>query len=66
MDQGIHSRAIWKGKERKVTLHCDNQSALYLMRNPVHHERTKHTDIKYHFIREVISSGKVEAVIQSS
>lgn len=50
------------GKERKLTLQCDNQSALYLMRNPVHHERTKHTDIKYHFIREVISTGKVEAV----
>lgn len=31
---------------------CDNQGAIRLVKNPEFHERTKHIDIKYHFIRE--------------
>ena len=30
----------------------DNKSAIALMKNPVHHDRSKHIDVKYHFIRE--------------
>lgn len=39
---------------------CDNQGAVQLAKNSVHHERTKHISVKLHFIREVVSSGKVE------
>lgn len=35
-----------------ATLKCDNQSAIRLIRNPEFHQRTKHIDIRYHFIRE--------------
>ena len=36
----------------------DNQGAIALIENPVHHQRTKHIDIRYHFIREqVINDG---------
>ena len=35
-----------------VTLFIDNQSAIKLIKNPVYHKRTKHIDIKFHFIRE--------------
>ena len=35
-------------------LHCDSQSAIQLARNPVFHAKTKHIDVKYHFIREVL------------
>lgn len=35
-----------------ATLKCDNQSAIKLIRNPEFHQRTKHIDIRYHFIRE--------------
>ncbi len=33
-------------------MHIDNQSAIKLIKNPVYHKRTKHIDVKYHFIRE--------------
>ncbi len=36
----------------KCVIHTDNMSALAISKNDVHHERTKHIDIKYHFIRE--------------
>ena len=35
-------------------LHCDSQSAIQLAKNPVFHAKTKHVDVKYHFIREVL------------
>ncbi|KAH9649116.1 hypothetical protein KPL70_025868 [Citrus sinensis] len=37
-------------KQKIVTVYCDSSSALHLCRNPAHHERTKHIDIKLHFI----------------
>jgi ribosome maturation protein Sdo1 len=43
-----------------VKLLMDNMSAIALSRNPVHHERSKHIDTKYHFLRECIEEGKVE------
>jgi hypothetical protein len=30
----------------------DNKSAIALMKNHVHHDRSKHIDVKFHFIRE--------------
>jgi ribosome maturation protein Sdo1 len=47
-------------KEATVKLLMDNMSAIVLSRNPVHHERSKHIDTKYHFLRECIEEGKVE------
>jgi hypothetical protein len=38
---------------------CDNQSAVHLIKYRMHHERTKHIDICYHFVRDVVSEGKV-------
>ena len=46
--------------QKSVTLHCDSQSALHLSKNQVFHERTKHIDVRLHFIRDIISEGKVE------
>jgi len=47
-------------KEMPVKLLMDNMSAIALSKNPVHHDRSKHIDTKYHFIRECIEQGKVE------
>ena len=41
-----------KLEQKAITVFCDNQSALQLSKNQVFHERTKHIDIKVHFIRE--------------
>lgn len=37
-----------------VTLSCDNQSAISIAHNPVQHDRSKHIDIRYHFVRDHI------------
>ena len=37
---------------------CDNQSAIAIAKNPVHHDRTKHVEIDRHFISEKIE-GKM-------
>ncbi|KAL5557135.1 hypothetical protein UlMin_039371 [Ulmus minor] len=43
----------------KVEVFCDNQSSIHLTKNQMFHERTKHIDIKLHFIRDVVSRGIV-------
>jgi hypothetical protein len=40
-----------------VNLYVDNQGALELAKNPVHHQRSKHIDIRYHYIRSQIQSN---------
>lgn len=43
--------------DSKAPLLCDNQSAIRLIKNPEFHQRTKHIDIRYHFIRYVYEAG---------
>jgi hypothetical protein len=45
---------------RKFKLLIDNRSAQELSKNPVFHERTKHIDTRYHFIRECVAEGVVD------
>ena len=37
----------------------DNQSAIVLAKNPVLHDRSKHIDIKFHFLRDCIDGGQI-------
>nr|GEV92889.1 ribonuclease H-like domain-containing protein [Tanacetum cinerariifolium] len=46
----------------KISLHCDNNSAIKIAANPVFHERTKHLEIDLHFVREKILKGVVKTV----
>jgi len=50
---------ITKQEPKPVTLFVDNNSAIALMRNPVFHGRSKHIDLKYHFIRECVERGQI-------
>ena len=43
-----------------VEINCDSQSAIYLARNFVYREKTKHIATKYNFIRDIIADGIVE------
>ena len=42
------------------TLLCDNKSALFLSQNPNSHKRAKHIDINYHFVCELVASGRLQ------
>ena len=44
---------------KSVDIHVDNQGAIALAKNPVYHQRSKHIDIKYHFIRSEVQEGVV-------
>ncbi|GKD85079.1 ribonuclease H-like domain, reverse transcriptase, RNA-dependent DNA polymerase [Tanacetum coccineum] len=46
-------------EEKRITLKVDNVSAIALVRNPVFHGRSKHIDIRYHFIRECVENGHI-------
>ena len=48
------------GVKSCIDLYCDSQSAIYLTKDQMFHERTKHIDIKYHFVRDVIEEGKLK------
>ncbi|GJV96214.1 retrovirus-related pol polyprotein from transposon TNT 1-94 [Tanacetum coccineum] len=44
----------------KIPMYCDNKSAIALCCNNVQHSRSKHIDIRYHFIKEQVENGVVE------
>jgi len=46
-------------KLKSVDLGVDNQGAINLAKNPVNHQRSKHIDIRYHFIRDEVEKGNV-------
>jgi hypothetical protein len=49
------------GQELEPTMiHCNNQSCIKLSENPVFHDRSKHIEIKYHFIRDKVQRGAVK------
>jgi hypothetical protein len=47
-------------KLSKVPLPCDNESAIRMADNPVEHSRTKHIDIRYHFLTDHQQWGDIE------
>ena len=42
-----------------MTIYSDSQSAIQLCKNPVFHDRTKHIDVRFHFIREIVERNVV-------
>ena len=44
----------------KILLLCDNESTIKLANNLIRHSRTKHIDIRYHFLRDHEAKGDIE------
>eukprot|EP00253_Pinus_taeda_P023373 PITA_23373 len=45
--------------QEAIRIDYDNQSAIFLAKNPTYHSKTKHIDVQYHFVRDMIEDKKV-------
>ena len=52
-------QGLWLQSEQSPLL-CDNESAIRMADNPVEHSRTKHIDIRHHFLRDHQQKGDIE------
>ena len=43
-----------------MTIFEDNQSTIAMTKNPQHHGKAKHIDIKFHYIREMVTMNKIK------
>nr|CAN70013.1 hypothetical protein VITISV_017116 [Vitis vinifera] len=43
----------------KVVVYCDNQSAIHLAKNQSFHKRSKHIDVRLHFVRNIVVAGEI-------
>jgi hypothetical protein len=44
---------------KSIPVKCDNTSAISISKNPVQHSRTKHIDVRHHFIRDHVEKGDI-------
>ena len=51
---------LWNPSKQPQLILVDNNGAIELAKNPKHHDRTKHIDIRHHFIREAMESKLIE------
>jgi hypothetical protein len=49
--------AVWL--QKLPVIHCDNQSCVKLSENPVSHDRSKHVEIMFHYIRDMVQRKAV-------
>jgi hypothetical protein len=45
-----------------VPLQCDSISAISIAKNPVLHSKTKHIEVRYHFLRDNVEKGKIALI----
>nr|GEY04742.1 putative RNA-directed DNA polymerase [Tanacetum cinerariifolium] len=65
---GCYAQILWMRSQlsdyglgfNKIPMYCDNKSAIALCCNNVQHSRSKHIDIKYHFIKEHVENGVIK------
>ena len=46
--------------EGASSLYLDNQSAIAVSKNPEHHGRMKHLDLRHYWLRDVVKEGKID------
>ena len=44
--------------QQAIRIDCDSQSAIFLAKNPAYHSKTKHIDVQYHFVRDMVEAKK--------
>jgi hypothetical protein len=42
-----------------IKIDCDSHSEICLAKNPTYHSKTKHIDVQYHFVRDMVEEKKV-------
>nr|GEU92301.1 copia protein [Tanacetum cinerariifolium] len=65
---GCYAQIFWMRSQltdyglgfNKIPMNCDNKSVIALCCNNVQHSRSKHIDIRYHFIKEKIKNGLIK------
>nr|GEZ90488.1 retrovirus-related Pol polyprotein from transposon TNT 1-94 [Tanacetum cinerariifolium] len=65
---GCRAQILWMRSQltdyglgfNKIPMYCDNKSAIALCCNNVQHSRSKHIDIRYHFIKEQVENGVIK------
>src|SRR4030095_16837345 len=53
-------------KISNITIYCDSRSPIAISCNPVQHSRTKHIDVRYHFIKEHVEQGTISLYFVSA
>ena len=49
--------------KKPITIYCDNQGAVFMSKNSTTNKRSKHIDIRYHYVRELIQERKALEVV---
>eukprot|EP00253_Pinus_taeda_P006781 PITA_06781 len=63
----VSKEAVWLQRfcssmglvQEAIRIECDNHNAIFLAKNPTYHSKTKHIDVQYHFVRDMIEDKKV-------
>ena len=48
--------------QKAVRIDSNSQSAIFLVKNPSYHSKTKHIDVQYHFVRDMVEDKKVDTL----
>ena len=51
---------------KKVEIYFDSSSAIAISHNPIQHSRTKHIDIRYHFLKDNVQKSNIELIFVPS
>ena len=59
----LSSKGLWRYvKGAPSTLYIDNNSALQVAKNPEHHGRMKHLDLRFYWLRDEVHRGSIRLV----
>jgi hypothetical protein len=48
---------LFSAELEPTVIHCDNQSCIKLSENPVFHDRSKHIEMRYHYVRDMVQKN---------